>query len=84
MDEILEVYKMKSFITSDNYKVEIKVFNHSDYSAHIFISNKPDHNMGRPFTSSIHGRDTFEVLLSEGKYMTKDSIIRMFDLHHVR
>lgn len=67
------------FTTSDGFKVEVGVYNSKDYSAHVFIE---DGGFASPMKkcNSIQGRDTYEVLVSEGKYMTKEELIRMFNL----
>ena len=68
-----------SFKTTDGFKVDVYVFNSKDYSAHVFIE---DGRFGFPMEkrNSIHGRDIYEVLVSEGQEMTKEEIIRMFNL----
>lgn len=67
------------FTTSDGFKVEVCVYNSRDYSAHVFIE---DDRFAYPITkcNSIQGRDTYEVFVSEGKHMTKEELIRMFNL----
>lgn len=68
-----------SFKTSDGFQVEVVVYNSKDYSANVFIE---DGRFAYPMIkcNGIQGRDTYEVLVNEGKYMTKNEIISMFNL----
>lgn len=59
-----------TFTTADNKQVNVYVFG-KNYAAHVCRWGGND-----PFT--IEGRDTYEVLKSDGKNMTWNEIINMF------
>lgn len=68
------------FITRDGYQVEIWVYNSGDYSANVFVakSNEKPVSSGNCTKYYMQGRDAYEVLLSEGKHMSKEEVVRMF------
>lgn len=71
---------MKRFLTLDGYHVEVWVYNPYDYSAHVFVANKPgEHvNSGNSKVYHLHGKDAYECLMSDGKGMTKEQIVHGF------
>lgn len=71
---------MDYLITADNYEIAIWVFNHVDYSTHIFVSKiQGEHvNSSNVDIYSTHGRDTFETLKNDCQHMSRQDVIRMF------
>lgn len=67
-------------ITSDNYHIDMWMYNHIGYYFHVFIANKPNESINSTNNKLYYlkGRDAYEVLLSDAKYMSKEEIIRMF------
>ena len=70
----------KRLKTKDGYEVDTWIYNSRDYSCHVFVCKEP----GVRVTSSnndlyhLHGRDSYEVLVSDCKNMTREEVIRMF------
>jgi len=66
--------------TKDGYKVEVYVYNHRDYSCHVFVCKKPDESVNSTNHDlyGLRGRDSYEVLLKDCKNMTREEVIRMF------
>lgn len=54
---------MKRFLTLDGYHIEVWVFNPYNYSAHVFVANKPgEHvNSGNSKVYHLHGRDAYDT-----------------------
>ena len=66
--------------TKDGYKVEVWVYNPRDYSCHVFVCKEPgvSVNSSNNDLYHLHGRDSYEVLVSDCKNMTREEVIRMF------
>ena len=66
--------------TKDGYNVEVYVYNHRDYSCHVFVCKEPGVRVCSLNNDlyHLHGRDSYEVLVSDCKNMTREEIIRMF------
>lgn len=66
--------------TKDGYKVEVYVYNPWDYSCHVFVCKEPgvSVNSSNNDLCHLHGRDSYEVLVSDCKNMTREEVIRMF------
>lgn len=66
--------------TKDGYNVDVYVYNHGDYSCHVFVCKEPgvSVNSSNSGLYHLHGRDSYEVLVSDCKNMTREEVIRMF------
>ena len=66
--------------TKDGYKVEVYVYNPWSYSCHVFVCKEPcvSVNSSNNDLYHLHGRDSYEVLVSDCKNMTREEVIRMF------
>lgn len=60
-----------TFKTTDNQEVKVYVLNY-DYTAHVTCWGSPND------TFTINGRDAYEVLKSEGRFMTWAEIMQAF------
>lgn len=71
---------MERFQTVDGFHVEVFLFNPWSYSAHVFVANKPNEfvNSANNTVYSLHGRDSYECLLSDGHNMNRAELVRMF------
>lgn len=66
--------------TKDGYEVKVWVYNHGDYSCHVFVCKEPGVSVNSSNSELYHlrGRDSYEVLVSDCKDMTREEVIRMF------
>lgn len=71
---------MKYLETKDNYKIEVYVYNHGDYSCHVFVCKYPRESVNSSNNDLYHlrGRDSYEALVSDSKNMTREEVIKMF------
>lgn len=71
---------MTTFSTKDGYQIRVSIYNSRSYASRVFVANNPDewiHSMNHKLYF-LEGRDAYEVLMSEGKHMTKEEVVRMF------
>ena len=71
------MYRLK---TIDGFEIEIWMYNNFNCDCHVFVANKPGEfvNSANSSTYHLHGRDAFDCLMSDGKTMTREDIVRMF------
>ena len=72
--------KDKILKTKDGYEVKVWVYNLRDYSSHVFVCKKPGEEVNSTNHDLYHlcGKDSYEVLVSDCKDMTREEVIRMF------
>ena len=70
----------KRLKTKDGYEVDTWIYNSRDYSCHVFVCKEPgvSVNSSNNDLYHLHGRDSYEVLVSDCKNMTREEVIRMF------
>lgn len=66
--------------TADNYEINIWVYNHVDYSTHIFVCKRQEEHINSSNSDlySTHGRDAYETLKNDCQHMSRQDVIRMF------
>ena len=66
--------------TKDGYKVEVYVYNPWGYCCHVFVCKEPGKRVNSSNNDLYHlsGRDSYEVLVSDCKNMTREEVIKMF------
>ncbi len=70
----------QQLVTLDNYHINTWVFNRKDFSTHVFVANRPDETIDSTNHTlfPLRGKDAYECLISEGRMMTRQEIIRSF------
>lgn len=71
---------IKFLKTKDDYEVNVWIYNHGGYFCHVFVCKKPgvSVNSSNHDLYHLHGRDSYEVLVSDCKNMTREEVVRMF------
>lgn len=71
---------MKHLVTKDLYQIEVYIYNPWDYSCHVFVCKDTcaSVNSSNNDLYHLHGRDSYEALVSDCQNMTREEVVKMF------